>query len=276
MGYVPLCFFLGLGHLKSGLPEHVESMGDRLRRYWLRVGAVSWRTCLLILLLACLQMTFVLEQPANSVMLLHKRLAWTFKTLRLKAKMKVSYLKPLYLSHLFLLFLQSKELAIFRLGSHTKGKTGKKEPPPPPPHPGGVPFCSFLAVCNFGEMANQPENYNKNPYFGKPHSPGFNFPWTSPAKIYRVLFLMKDFGSPTGKPTMLLTNSPAVCGFHKPKPVKKVLKKSKRNSPAKPVGLCRRYVDRQGRPRFSGTSRLKRSQYFGHNLWGCFQSGAFL
>ena len=53
--------------------------------------------------------------------------------------------QPLYLSHLFLLFLQSKELAIFRLGSHTKGKTGKKEPPPPTPTRGGGSFLLFFS-----------------------------------------------------------------------------------------------------------------------------------
>ena len=36
-------------------------------------------------------------------------------------------------------------IAIFRLVSHRKGKTGKKEPPPPPPRGGSfLPFLSFL------------------------------------------------------------------------------------------------------------------------------------
>ena len=48
------------------------------------------RTALLIVLLACLEMTYVLEQPTNSVMLLHPRLYWAFKQLRKLAKMKVS------------------------------------------------------------------------------------------------------------------------------------------------------------------------------------------
>ena len=47
------------------------------------------RTALLVCLLVCLDCAYAIEQPNNSVMLLHPRLYWVFKVIRKIAKIKV-------------------------------------------------------------------------------------------------------------------------------------------------------------------------------------------
>lgn len=73
-------------------------------------------------------------------------------------------------------------------------------------------------------------------------------------EVYKVVFYMKTFGSPTAKRTMIITNSPAVCRLAK------VRGKRVRKTGAKP--LCRQYLDKRGRRAFHGTSALKHSQFF--------------
>ena len=85
---------------------------------------------------------------------------------------------------------------------------------------------------------------------------------------------MKDHGSPTLKPTMLLTNSAAICKLHNAKAEKvgkSRVSKSKLRKKGKAKGqvaLCRRYVDKQGRQRFAGTKKLKESQTLSLNNLG--------
>ena len=43
-----------------------------------------------MVLVACLEGVYMIEQPANSVMVLHPRLYWAFRVLRQMAKIKVS------------------------------------------------------------------------------------------------------------------------------------------------------------------------------------------
>lgn len=86
---------------------------------------------------------------------------------------------------------------------------------------------------------------------------------------------MKDHGAPTKKPTMLLTNSASICKLHnaqvapdgksrKPKSKKRPGCSARVKAKMRKGGsLCRRYVDRAGRQRFSGTKRLKESQILG-------------
>ena len=45
-----------------------------------------------MILLACLEGLYLIEQPANSVMLLHPRLYWAFRILRKMAGIRVSRL----------------------------------------------------------------------------------------------------------------------------------------------------------------------------------------
>lgn len=80
-------------------------------------------------------------------------------------------------------------------------------------------------------------------------------------KTFRVVFNMKNFGAPTLKPTMLLTNSSTLCNFQCGTGCKKV--GSRARKPKVCRSLCRRYLDRQGRPRFVGTRKLKGSQFLG-------------
>ena len=47
-----------------------------------------WRTALLVVLVACLEATYILEQPENSVITLHHRLLWAFRVLRKKANVR--------------------------------------------------------------------------------------------------------------------------------------------------------------------------------------------
>ena len=73
-------------------------------------------------------------------------------------------------------------------------------------------------------------------------------------EVYKVVFYMKTFGSPTPKRTMVITNSPAVCRLAK------VKGKRVRKTGGKP--LCQQYLDKRGRRAFKGTSALKQSQFF--------------
>ena len=66
---------------------------------------------------------------------------------------------------------------------------------------------------------------------------------------------MGSYGAETWKPTMLLSNSPALAPF---------LRKA-RKAGKKKERTCRRYRDKEGRPRFSGTRKLKQSQKLGCN-----------
>ena len=98
---------------------------------------------------------------------------------------------------------------------------------------------------------------------------------TIATKTYRVVFNMKDYGAPTKKPTMLLTNSASICKLHnaqvapdgksrKPKSKKRPGCSARVKAKMRKGGsLCRRYVDRAGRQRFAGTKRLKESQILG-------------
>jgi hypothetical protein len=81
------------------------------------------------------------------------------------------------------------------------------------------------------------------------------------AETYRIVFRMKDFGSATKKPTMLLANSRVVCRrFHKPASASPRFLKGVAKRRMKAKSLCRRYTDSEGRARFVGTPRLKGSQ----------------
>ena len=98
---------------------------------------------------------------------------------------------------------------------------------------------------------------------------------TIATKTYRVVFNMKDHGAPTKKPTMLLTNSASICKLHnaqvspdgksqKPRTKKRPGRSARVKAKMRKGGsLCRRYVDRAGRQRFSGTKKLKESQILG-------------
>ena len=76
---------------------------------------------------------------------------------------------------------------------------------------------------------------------------------------------MQNYGAGTMKPTMLITNSVSFCKMHTATCVGKTRKKNKaqaqrRKGKSFRKFLCRHYVDRAGRKRFSGTRRLKQSQ----------------
>lgn len=77
-------------------------------------------------------------------------------------------------------------------------------------------------------------------------------------QVYKIVFNMKQYGSTTLKPTMLLSNSRALLCLSKASGTK-----SKRRSGKAQQSLCRKYLDSKGRPRFHGTRALKRSQTFG-------------
>ena len=76
---------------------------------------------------------------------------------------------------------------------------------------------------------------------------------------------MKEYGAKTKKPTMLLTNLAAMCRHHRTAQKVKRARVSKRGDKrSKATGsLCRKYIDRTGKPRFAGTVRLKKSQSLG-------------
>ena len=78
-------------------------------------------------------------------------------------------------------------------------------------------------------------------------------------ETYRIYFCMKHFGAKTSKPTMLLSNLPAICRHHRPRRQGK----RKPRHQKKAISLCRKYVDKAGKPRFAGTARLKKSQSLG-------------
>ena len=69
---------------------------------------------------------------------------------------------------------------------------------------------------------------------------------------------MRHYGAPSVKPTMIITNNKTFWALNPGK-----LSRSKRRG-TKPT--TRRYRDSNGKPRFSGTSRLKESQTLDVNL----------
>ena len=73
-------------------------------------------------------------------------------------------------------------------------------------------------------------------------------------QVHKVVFNMVTYGGETKKPTMLLTNSPGLCSMSN--------SSDKRKTDAAKKRLCRKYWDKQGRPRFHGTAALKQSQTF--------------
>ena len=70
-----------------------------------------------------------------------------------------------------------------------------------------------------------------------------------------MTFDMAIFGTSTTKPTMLLTNSRAVCKLNG--------RRVKRGRGRKGRSLCKRYVDSNGRTAYCGTKWLKKSQNLG-------------
>lgn len=72
-----------------------------------------------------------------------------------------------------------------------------------------------------------------------------------PTQIYCIRFFMRAFGSPSMKPSMVLTNNKLFWGLNC------VVKKSMRKGA---TTTTKRYKDSSGKGRFCGTSRLKRSQ----------------
>ena len=66
---------------------------------------------------------------------------------------------------------------------------------------------------------------------------------------------MQAFGSPTEKPTLLLTNATAYGKLHGRR-----VKRAKKGKTSNPKPLCRRYKDAHGRPAYCGTKWLKKSQ----------------
>ena len=75
------------------------------------------------------------------------------------------------------------------------------------------------------------------------------------AKVFRLDFWMRHYGSPSMKPTMVVTNQRVLADLDLG-PLSKHRKKTAR-------ATTKSYKDGRGKTRFSGTSRLKASQKLG-------------
>ena len=96
----------------------------------------------------------------------------------------------------------------------------------------------------------------------------FTFVLSCATETYRIVFRMKDFGSATKKPTMLLANSRVVCRrFHTPPSACPRFLKGVAKRRMKVKSLCRRYTDSPGQARFVGTPLLKGSQNLDFNIY---------
>ncbi len=118
---------------------------------------------------------------------------------------------------------------------------------------GKVPFClTNIDQVFFVSLGIKSKYWVSNP------NTEFLSSRTLVLQVYKVVFNMKQYGSPTLKPTMLLTNNRALCSLTRAQKAKR----SKRNKSSSHKSLCRKYIDSKGRPRFQGTPALKRSQTF--------------
>ena len=71
-------------HMNSGTSKRSQWMpdGDPTVCSVLRANGLAARTCCLLLLINLLQMTFLLEQPGSSVLMLTCRMEWLIKTMK--------------------------------------------------------------------------------------------------------------------------------------------------------------------------------------------------
>ena len=170
---------------------------------------------LVLILLSVLSISWMVENPAGSTILLHPVLQWAIRILQ-AASAKAPSPEPLFGKHLIRLGVffsgvaqhQNLSLLIFV----------------------GLPYClkAYFAQCS------------KRPTC------------TCTAQIYRVLFWMRHYGSPSMKRTMVICNNRVLCSLDRGQVSKK------RRSTAKPT--TKRYKSKEGKTRFVGTSRLKQSQ----------------
>ena len=90
-------------------------------------------------------------------------------------------------------------------------------------------------------------------------------------KVYKYVFNMSAFGARSMKKTMLVTNTKALRKLHGRRASRKVQKSLSKSAKK----LARKYVDSQGRVRYSGTSFLKKSQPLAFSSGSIFKDISF-
>ena len=80
-------------------------------------------------------------------------------------------------------------------------------------------------------------------------------------QVFRLDFWMRHYGAPSMKPTMVVTNQRVLADLDLG-PVPKRKRKAAK-------ATTKKYTDGGGKPRFSGTKRLKASQKLGKHVYVC-------